>query len=124
MGLLDELLGLEHAGWRSLCEGGGASFYGSVMTEDAVMVLAHGVAMGRDAVVASLEEAPSWSGYRIGDERLVSVGEDAWALVYRGRAWREGEEAVFTALMSSVYIRARGRWRLALYQQTPLSQTG
>src|SRR5690625_3002713 len=108
MGLLDELLGLEHARWRSLCEGGGASFYGSVMTEYAVMVPAHGGAMGRDAVAGSLgeaparravmvpaeggvvgrdavvgwlEEAPSRSGSKSGAERLVSVGEAAWALV-------------------------------------------
>ncbi|WP_026922227.1 nuclear transport factor 2 family protein [Glycomyces arizonensis] len=120
MGVIDELLELEHAGWRSLCEGTGGAFYGSVMTDDAVMVLAHGVAMDRDAVVASLDEAPPWSGYAITEERVIAVGEAARALVYRGRAWREGGGAAFVALMSSVYTRAGDGWRLALYQQTPV----
>ncbi|HLU26946.1 MAG TPA: nuclear transport factor 2 family protein [Glycomyces sp.] len=124
MTIIDELLELEHAGWRSLCEGTGAAFYGELMTEDAVMVLAHGLAMDRAAVAASLDGAPPWSEYAIAQERLVSAGEGAWALVYRGRARREGEEGGFDALMSSVYVRVRDRWRLALYQQTPVPPAG
>jgi hypothetical protein len=124
MAIIDELLELEHAGWRSLCEGSGAAFYGAAMTEDAVMVLAHGFAMDRTAVAASLDGAPPWSEYAIEEPRLVSAGEDAWALVYRGRARREGEEDGFDALMSSVYVRVRDRWRLALYQQTPVPPAG
>ncbi|WP_393916544.1 hypothetical protein [Halostreptopolyspora alba] len=38
----EEPLELEHRGWRPLCDGTGADFYGSLMTEDGVMVLAHG----------------------------------------------------------------------------------
>ena len=41
-------------------------------------------------------------------------------LVYTGAAYRAGEPSVFRALMSSVYVRQQDRWRLALYQQTPL----
>ncbi|WP_026932556.1 DUF4440 domain-containing protein [Glycomyces tenuis] len=120
MDTLDELLEMEHAGWRSLCEGTGGAFYGSVMTEDAVMVLAHGFVLGRAAVAASLDEAPPWSGYEITEERVVAVGEGATALVYRARAWREGGEAAFVALMSSVYVETPEGRRLALYQQTPV----
>ncbi len=123
MGIIDELLELEHAGWRSLCEGTGAAFYGSVMTEDGVMVLAHGFTLDRAAVAASLEDAPAWSGYTIDDARVVAVGGEGRALVYRGRAWREGEEARFDALMSSVYVRDGDGWRLAVYQQTPVPQS-
>jgi len=40
--LLDDLLELERAGWRSRCESTGDRFYGDLMTDDALMVLATG----------------------------------------------------------------------------------
>jgi hypothetical protein len=116
---IDELLTLERRGWDSLCDGTGGEFYGGLMTDDGVMVLAHGFALPRDAVVASLGDAPPWAGYEIRDPRLVALGDDATALVYTGQAWRDGEP-VFEALMSSVYVRRDEGWRLALYQQTPI----
>ncbi|WP_156250723.1 nuclear transport factor 2 family protein [Pseudactinotalea terrae] len=115
--VIDELLELEHRGWESLCRGTGADFYGQLMTEDAVMVLAHGFAMDRAAVIASLDDAPAWDRYEITDERLIEPGDDCAILVYSGRA-RRGDEPEFHALMSSVYTRTGGQWRLALYQQT------
>jgi hypothetical protein len=120
----DELVSLEHAGWRSLCEGTGGRFYGELMTPDAVMVLAHGQVLDRPAVVASLDGAPAWASYEIVDARAVEVGQGAVALVYTGRASRGGDDRDFVALMSSVYTRRAGRWRLALYQQTPVPAAG
>lgn len=118
--LLEELLRLERRGWDSLCAGTGADFYGSLMTDDGVMVLAHGFALDRAAVVASLDDAPPWSGYEISDARLVGTGPGGAALCYTGTAHRDGAASVFRALMSSVYVRREDGWRLALYQQTPL----
>ncbi|MGN6203927.1 nuclear transport factor 2 family protein [Humibacter sp.] len=118
--LLQTLLDLERAGWDSLCESRGDAFYGRIMTDDAVMVLANGEVMDRDAVVASLGQAPPWSTYELADVRLMRVGIDGAALVYRGTARREPSGPAFTALMSSVYLRRDGEWRLALYQQTPI----
>ncbi|MBB0991423.1 nuclear transport factor 2 family protein [Dietzia sp. SLG510A3-30A2] len=114
-----ELLELEHRGWSSLCDGTGADFYGRRMTADAVMVLAHGLALDREAVIASLNEAPPWQSYDISDERLIEVDENTAALVYTGRTSR-GDEDHFHALMSTVYTRREGQWRIALYQQTPV----
>lgn len=110
--MMQELLELEHAGWRSLCDGTGADFYSRIMTDDGVMVLAHGQALDREGVAESLRDAPTWSAYAISDERLVVLG----------RASREGTPGEFRALMSSVYVRRDGRWRLALYQQTPVPE--
>lgn len=118
--MLDELLNLEHRGWKSLCDGTGADFYARIMTGDAVMVLAHGQVFDRRAVIDSLNEAPPWRTYEIADERLVTLSDHHAILVYTGRAYREEDEPAFTALMSSVYTRADGTWRLALYQQTPV----
>jgi hypothetical protein len=117
---IDELLDLEHQGWTSLCDSTGADFYGSVMTEDGVMVLAHGEVLDRPAVVASLDAAPPWRTYEITEERLIRLGDRDAVLVYTGRAYRDGDEPAFVALMSSVYTRQGDAWRLALYQQTPV----
>ncbi|MDO5052548.1 MAG: nuclear transport factor 2 family protein [Pseudoclavibacter sp.] len=119
LGDIDEVLELEHRGWAALCRGDGGGFYGRLMAPDAVMVLAHGFVLDREAVVASLDGAPPWERYEITGERAVPLGPDAVALVYTARAWRG--ESCFQALMSSSYRRdEHGAWRLALYQQTPL----
>jgi hypothetical protein len=118
--LLSPILELERQGWDSLCDGTGGSFYGRLMTDDALMVLASGTVLDREAVVASLVESPPWSTYEISDVRLVDLGVDAASLVYTGTGHRDGE-AAFVARMSSTYVRVDGLWRLALYQQTPSS---
>lgn len=115
---LDELLELEHAGWRSLCDNTGGSFYGELMTPDAVMVLAGGTVMTRDDVVASLEHAPPWASYEITDASIHRVG-DATLLTYTGIARRDDGSA-FSAVMASAYVDDGSRPRLGHYQQTPL----
>jgi hypothetical protein len=117
--LLDELLDLEHAGWRSLCDATGGEFYGRTMTDDARMVLVDGSVLDRAGVAASLSDAPPWASYEIAEPYVVRLGDDAASLVYTGVARREqGDD--FVARMASTYVRAGGGWRLALYQQTPL----
>ena len=117
---LDELLALEHQGWQALCEGRGAEFYGQLMTEDGLMVLAGGQVMDRPAVVASLGEAPRWAHYEISGVRSVPLADGAATLVYLGRASRSDEEP-FVAAMSSTYRVVDGRPRLAVYQQTQVA---
>lgn len=113
------LLDLERKGWNSLCESTGDAFYGEVMADDALMVLANGEIMDRASVVAALGHAPPWRTYEISDLRFVNTGAESVALVYVGSAYREAAEPAFVGLMSSVYVRREGKWRLALYQQTP-----
>ncbi len=119
--LYNALLDLERRGWDALCDGTGGKFYGELMTDDAVMVLANGAVMDRDAVVASLEHAPPWVSYDIDDVRLVHAGTDSAAVVYLGTGYRVGDQPAFVGIMSSLYVRRDGEWRLALYQQMPVS---
>jgi ketosteroid isomerase-like protein len=119
--LTDELLELEHSGWKSLCGGNGDRFYGGVMTDDAVMVLANGAVMDRDMVTSALGQSPPWARYEIEDVRLISVAPDTAALVYTGKGWRDGEDEPFVGAMSSVYHRTGDGWKLALYQQSAKS---
>jgi hypothetical protein len=119
MSLLDELSDLEHLGWAALCAGTGHEFYGDLMTENGLMVFPGGMIMDRDQVVAALADSPPWLRFEIRHERLVETPDGA-ALVYLASAWRSADELPFEAAMSSLYVRGDGRWRLALYQQTPV----
>lgn len=110
---------MEHRGWRSLLDGSGAHSYGQLMTDDGVMVLAHGQVFDRQDVIDSLNEALSWRTNEIDHEPLVSLGDDEAALVYRSQADREGAEPAFAALMTSVVA-----WALASYQQTTTPKLG
>ncbi|MBB6122246.1 nuclear transport factor 2 family protein [Nocardiopsis algeriensis] len=116
----DELLELEHRGWQALSDGTGAAFYGRLMTDDGVMVLAHGQVLDRQAVIASLDDAPPWRSYEIDEERVIPLGTSAAALVYRAAARRDTGSPVFRAWMSSTYVRRDGEWALASYTQTPI----
>lgn len=116
----DLLLDLERAGWDSLCDGTGSDFYGGIMLPDALMVLANGMVLDRDGVIASLSQSPPWRTYEIGDVRLLRPAEDTAVLVYTGTGYRDADEPAFVGAMSSVYARTGQGWKLALYQQTQL----
>lgn len=116
----DELLDLERQGWDSLCNSTGADFYGQIMTDNGVMILAHGFVFDRQQVIESLNAAPPWRKYEISEERLIPLGESAAVLVYRGTAWRNASMPDFLAWMATTYIHDNNQWKLASYQQTPI----
>ena len=115
---LDALLDLEHAGWRSLCQSKGATFYGKLMTHDAIFILVNGTVMTRGEIADSLDGAPAWESYEITDPQVIQLGADAAVLVYRSTSSRADLPEPFTALMSSTYRLIDGQPRLVLYQQT------
>lgn len=113
---MDEIIEHEHDGWRALCSGRGAEFYGAIMLPQGVMVMANGDVLSREDVVAALDGAPAWDTYAIDDPRIVEITDDVVALVYAGTGRRGDTE--FRAAMTSVYARTDQGWQLALYQQT------
>jgi hypothetical protein len=118
MSTLDELTRLERSGWDSLCASTGDHFYGDLMADDGLMVLADGSVLDHGQVVSSLADAPAWDRFEMTDERVVPLPGGA-VLVYRATAWR-GDAPPFTAVMASTYRHEHDGWRLALYQQTPV----
>ncbi len=120
--LLEELLELEHAGWRSLCNSTGGDFYGDLMTADGHMVLANGAVMSCAAVIESLQHAPPWSSYTIDEPQATLLSDEVAALIYTGTGHRDDGDD-FTAIMTSIYVRRASGWQLAHYQQTPKQQT-
>ena len=118
---IHNLLALEHRGWDSLCESEGGTFYGELMTDDALMILVNGMVLDRPTIAQTLNDSPPWSSYTLTDARLVPTGETAAALVYTATATREGQEEPFVALMASHYCVVGGDIKLALYQQTTIT---
>jgi hypothetical protein len=112
MALKEELLEIE----RRL-GGGGKREYGELLRDDAVVVVP-GQALDKGATVDAIDRAAPWDEFEITDERVVPLGDDGAVLSYRWSS-RRGEDS-YEALMSSVYAKENGGWKLALHQQTPL----
>jgi hypothetical protein len=86
------------------------------LAEEAVVIVP-GHALGHDACIAAIEQSPGWDEFEITDPRVLEVGADGALLTYRWRS-RRGD-AEYVALMSTVYARRDGAWRVVLHQQTP-----
>ncbi|MGH2699001.1 MAG: nuclear transport factor 2 family protein [Actinomycetota bacterium] len=112
------LLDLEQDGWRALSGGDPVSFYDDILTEDAVMILPAPVGtLTREQAVESLDVIP-WSRFDISEPRVIELTESSALVTYKVVAQREGQ-GEYVALMTSAYVKANGRWKLALHQQTP-----
>ena len=112
--LRDELLSIECA-----LGGGTGEAYRAHLTEDAIVVVP-GAAISREQCALAIDATPGWDEFTLSDERVVSLGADSALLTYRWRSSR-GDES-YEALMSSVYVRRDGEWKLALHQQTPVPE--
>ena len=107
---------LEERFWT---EGGGdPDFWSRHFAEDGLIALAMGI-MGKPATVEAMRQAAPWIQASLDDVRFVQVTDDVAALTYRATARRAGDEADYTAVVSSVYARRDGDWLLVLHQQTP-----
>jgi hypothetical protein len=97
---------------------GGVSVYREHLAGDSLMVFP-GMVLSKSQTEASIAGGPRWTSVAFADQRLVPLTPDVVALVYRASASREGEEAPYSAVVSSVYVRQDGSWKLALHQQSP-----
>ena len=107
----DELLQIE----RALGAGDGDA-YRRHLAEEAIVVIP-GAALDRDACIDAMDASPGWDEFAISDVHALSLTTDSAMLSYRWRS-RRGNE-LYVALMSSVYVRRDGSWRLVHHQQTP-----
>jgi len=115
----NELVALETEGWHALCAGPAeaTAFYSKVLAREPVIMLTGGLRItSRDQIIESMG-GPPWSAFEIIDPKESLLGSDAGFLTYKVRADREGTP--YTALLSSVYVREGGEWKLALHQHTP-----
>jgi hypothetical protein len=114
-GLYDRLAELERGFWEA-----DADYYDRNLAPDAVMVLPDPAGlMDRDAVIQTIGASSRWVDLRMDDVQMIRLGQDVAALVYQAAARRSDEGSRYTALVTSLYARDAGAWKLALHQQTP-----
>ena len=110
------LLDLEEAFWRAA---GDRARYGQRLAGDAVHVFPGLGVTERDAVLDAVAQAEPWETFTIDQSRVVLLGADAAALVYRVTAQR-ADAAPYEAAITSVYRRTADSWELVVHQQTQL----
>lgn len=117
--MTDELLDLEREAWRALSTSGeaAAAFFAGALADEVLMLLPLGLVVDdRDEVIDSMRGEP-WASYRLEDERVLRLDQNAAVVAYTAYARRADMD--YRALVNSTYRRTEGGWRLALHQQTP-----
>jgi hypothetical protein len=117
--LPEEPEALERRSWQALsAEGEVVPFFAEMFDDDVVMLLPGGlVVTGRESALMSIV-GPPWESYRLEGVRARAVTSDTVLVTYAAVAVRAGQPT-YSALMSSLYVRRPGGWRLAFHQQTP-----
>jgi hypothetical protein len=98
--------------------GGDGDAYRAHLTDDAVVVVP-GAAITKEQCAHAIDATPGWDEFDISDDRLIELTPDSALVTYRWKSSR-GDET-YEALMSSVYVKSEGEWKLALHQQTPVN---
>lgn len=109
------VIDLEESFWH-----GDATFYANTLADDALLVFAGPVGvLSKEQTVESIIGAPRWGEVTLQEVNVRRLAPGVVALVYRAQARRSSGGTAYAALVSSVYVRRRGSWHLALHQQTP-----
>lgn len=119
MAMENELVALETEGWHALSTGPGeaTAFYSRVLAREPVIMLTGGLRItDREQIIDSMG-GPPWSAFEIIDPLEFYPEPDVGVLTYKVRADRNGDP--YTALLSSIYAKEDGEWKLALHQHTP-----
>jgi uncharacterized protein (TIGR02246 family) len=116
-----ELEDLERRGWEALSSPEGAAFYEDLMADDGVMVFP-GMVLDKAETVRAIADAPPWQSFELADLRVIEATPESGIVTYDATA-RRADEDEYRALMSTVYARRDGRWRLLLHQQSPILAT-
>lgn len=114
--VIDRLRELEEGFWNAA---GNGDFYREHMAPDGFCVLPVGL-LDKEETVLAITAAEPWSEFKLHDVRAIDLGDDEAALCYRAEAIKDDGSAGYSALISSVYTRLAGEWKLALHQQTPI----
>jgi hypothetical protein len=113
----DRLLELEERGWQALSSPDPLKFCEEWLADDAVIIVP-GMVIDRATFLQAVAHEQPWASHHIEEPLSIRLTNETAALVYGVRARRDGQPE-FAGLLTSVYVKRRGRWQLVLHQQTP-----
>jgi hypothetical protein len=111
---------LELQGWRALSSTGkqARAFYERVLDDRVLMLLPGGVVLDdRTTILQTMSRQP-WAAYKLEKAVVLALSPDVAVVAYGVVARRAGA-AVYSAQVSSTYVRREDGWKLAVHQQTP-----
>ena len=116
----EDLAALEEQGWRALSTSPDAAlaFYDRVLDGTVEMLLPGGMRLDDRATDLAAMGGPPWTSCALEEPLVRQLTADSALVTYGVVAQRAGAPP-YSALMSSVYVRRAGGWRLAFHQQTP-----
>ncbi len=118
--LVKELASIEKTLWKGWAEGDAAPFE-KHLASTTVQIGTWGISDDRAEIVASASAGVCEVGdYEIDDWKVHRVAADVAILTYEAEqdAVCEGEPLPKEILVSSVYVREGGAWKVASYQET------
>lgn len=120
MTLLEDLLALEHDGWKSLTRGD-RTFYSDLVTEATRVVFPDPVGViDGGQMVAAIDAANPWARYEIDQPQVVELGPQAAILIYHVTAQRPGQPEYHAWISSGYQRNDTGEWHFAFHQHTPV----
>ncbi len=115
------VIALEHRTWDALMSSGSTLI--PFLSSDCSMLFPGGMTL-HAASSPSLRESLAdggfkpWDNFSLTEVRAVEINAEAVAVMYQAKAIRDGTE--YKALISSVWKREAGEWKMVLHQQTPM----
>jgi hypothetical protein len=103
----EQLISLQHEGWRALVAGNGGDCYRKYLTEDPVMAFPSGT-VTREAALEATEAVRPWERSEIRDPQLIELGHGTGVAVYSVLARRPGDEP-YAVVVSSTFVRDHDR---------------
>jgi hypothetical protein len=122
MALEQDLKKIEEGFWYAAGAGKQGAYYREYMAEKGIAVMPepYPVMTKQDAINMADEVMAPWEDVRIENPRFLPLGAKSVAMVYHGKAMRNGQP--YSANITSVYVKDNGSWKLALHQQSPESK--
>jgi hypothetical protein len=119
MSLENELMQVERGLWTN-----DPDLYRASLIEQAMLVFPETGVISRDFAVDAIRkevaEDRKWADVRFEDVRAQQIADDVAALAYKVTARWNYEKAGSASIASSIYVKRKDGWKLALHQQGPL----
>jgi ketosteroid isomerase-like protein len=98
-------------------------FFERNLTEDAVLIFpGPNNVYTKQQCIESMRDHPPYLKYDIDDTRIVHMGETTAVITHAATVQNAGHANPYTVMVSTVLIKTKGTWQMALHQWTPTDE--